>query len=365
MFMTFETALAWSWLNVLTKKRHDALREVYGGLDEALGDVGEHLLKSLGCREETIMKVLLRWEEYDAEGHARELERRGIRLVTIDDERYPEQLRHIGDPPVFLFFRGDIGVLDQPCIGLVGTRTMSAYGKRVAERFVPAMVRAGAVTVSGLALGIDACVALETMAAGGRTVAVLGHGLGAIHPKSNARIAERIIESGGLLLTEFPLDIAPDKYTFPARNRIIAGLSLGTVVLEAPEGSGAVITAALALEYGRDVFAAPGQIFDENYRGCHALIAKGQAKLVSSPDEVLADIGIVSGGRSDGGVPTSYEPQNDVEAALLRVLTTMPQRVDDIIGRSRLEPAGVNAALTMMELQGAVKNVGGGQWVKI
>ncbi|MFA7682384.1 MAG: DNA-processing protein DprA, partial [Candidatus Peribacteraceae bacterium] len=238
--MTRENTLVWSWLGVLTKKRYDVLQDVYGNLDEALGHMSEELLKSLGCREETVWKTLNRLEEFDPSAYDQELKKRDLHLLSIEDASYPEALRTLPDPPVFLMYRGDLTILSQPCIALVGTRNMSSYGKRVVEEFVPAFVSAGMVTVSGLALGIDTYVAQQTIALSGRTVAVLGHGMAQIFPRSNARLAEQIVENGGLLLSEFPLDSAPDKYTFPARNRIIAGLSLGTVVLEAGEGSGAL-----------------------------------------------------------------------------------------------------------------------------
>ncbi|MDB4977958.1 MAG: processing protein, partial [Candidatus Peribacteria bacterium] len=211
------------------------------------------------------------------------------------------------------------------------------------------------------ALGIDALVAEESMRAGGKTAGVLGHGLGMIYPQSNARLAQKIIDGGGVLLSEFPLDFPPDKYTFPARNRIIAGLSVGTVVLEAPEGSGAIITAELALEYGRDVFAVPGQIFDENYRGCHRLIMKSQARLVLAPEEVLRDIGVIAPEQRETAAVALGSPE---EETVYAVLTTMPQALDELVQKTNLETGAINAALTMMELMGAVKNVGAGQWVR-
>ncbi|MDD5103751.1 MAG: DNA-processing protein DprA [Candidatus Peribacteraceae bacterium] len=358
--MDRSTALTWSWLNILTSKRLEAILQVYGDLSQALQHLDESLLKQLGCRDETVLEVLNRLEEFDPEPYEQELTKRGLSFLTIDDAGFPRQLREIPDAPVFLYWRGDLTILDQPCLALVGTREMSDYGRRVAESFVPELVRAGLVTVSGLALGIDAAVARETIAAGGRTVAVLGHGLGKIYPTENARLAEEIVSGGGLILSEFPLDAKPGKFTFPARNRIIAGLSLGTVVLEAPEGSGALITADLALDYGREVFVVPGQIFDPNYAGCHQMLGKGHAKLVGSAEDVLSELGVVASETSR----TSYDPKNAAEAALLNVLTTMPQTTDDLMERSGLPASQVASALTMMELQGAVGQAGNGQWVR-
>jgi len=359
--MTREAALLWSQLNVLTKQRYDALVAKFGGLDEAVAHVTPELLKQLGCREDTVMSSMLRLGDFDLDAYDKEVRERGLRLLTIEDDAYPRMLREIGDPPVFLYAKGDLAILDQPCVALVGTREMSPYGKRVAEAFVGPMVAAGLTTVSGLAEGIDSEVAKETLAAAGKTVACLGHGFGMIFPASNKRLAEQIVDGGGLLLSEFPIDAATGKHTFPARNRVIAGLSLGTVVLEAPAQSGAIITAELALEYGRDVFAVPGAIFDPNYEGCHRLIARGQAKLVAAPDDELAEIGIVASGAPRA---SSFQPSTPEEAAVLALLTPMPQTVDDLAQRSPMDAPSLNAALTMLELAGAAKNVGGGQWVR-
>ncbi|MDO8648656.1 MAG: DNA-processing protein DprA [Candidatus Peregrinibacteria bacterium] len=359
--MDRNTALLWSWLNVLTKRRYDAIREVYGDLESSTKHVSEEFLRGLGCKEETARETLMRMEAFDAEMYEKDLAKRSLTFLTIEDSDYPSRLHELPDPPIFLYARGDLAILEQPLIALVGTREISAYGRRVVQEFTPAFVSAGMVTVSGLAAGIDAEVAVQTIKSGGRTVAVLGHGLGMIFPQSNTALAKEIVEEGGLLLTEFALDISPGKFTFPARNRIIAGLGLGTVVLEAGEGSGAIITADLALEYGRDVFAVPGQIFDPHYAGCHGLITKGHAKLVTTPQEVLEEIGVVTSTRE---VVSSYTPTTPDEEAVFAALTTMPQQVDDVVERTGLDAPRVGVALTMMEIAGAAKNVGGGMWVK-
>ena len=360
--MNRTTALTWSWLNVLSAKRYTALTQVYSNLDDALVEISPNMLKELGCKDETMMIVMNRLEEFDPAAYEVELAKRDLELITIEDEQYPALLKTIADPPTFLYYSGDLSILSQPCIGLVGRREMSSYGQRVTESFVPDFVRAGMVTVSGLAYGIDAVVAKETMLAGGKTVAALGHGLGMIHPKENAKLAKDIVANGGLILSEYPIDARPDKHTFPGRNRIIAGLSLGTVVLEAGEGSGALITADLALDYGREVFAVPGQVFDPNFAGCHEVIAKGTAKLVTSAKDVLSDIGIVA--RESTEKESTYIPSNAVEEAIIKVLTTMPQSSGDIVEKAGIETGVINSALTMMELAGAAKNVGGGQWVR-
>lgn len=359
--MTMETALTWSWLNILTKKRYDALQSVYGDLGEALQHLDEELLQGLGCKQETIYKVLNRLEEFDVSAYQSVLAKRGIQMLSIEDVQYPASLRKIEDPPVFLYYQGDPTILAQPCMAIVGTRTMSDYGKRVTESIVQACVQANVVTVSGLATGIDTVVAQESVRANSPTVAVLGHGMANISPVANKKLAEQIVEKGGLVLSEFPLDQAGDTYTFPARNRIVAGLSLATIVTEAPEGSGALITADLASGYGRDVFAVPGQIFDTNYGGCHRILRSGQAKLAADPQVILKDIGIVA---SVATKQTTYTPNTPLESAIWQALTSMPQGLDEIMEKSGLKAGEINATLTILELQGAAQNVGKNQWVR-
>lgn len=354
-------SLSWAQMNCLTKRRYDWLLSSFGNLEEAWKHLDRGLLAKLGCQEKTIERVLLERESLNIEEVDRTLQERGIAFISIEDEAYPEILRTLPDAPLFLFAKGDLAILQQPLLALVGTRKMSTYGRRVVEFFVTDLVHAGVITVSGLAQGIDAQVARVTLQTGGRTIAVLGHGLGSIYPRSNAQLAEEIVARGGLLLTEYPLHTTPDAFTFPARNRIIAGLSLGTVVLEAASQSGSLITASLALDYGREVFAVPGQIFDTQFEGTHELIAKGGAKLVRSAGDILTELGMVV----PEGERSSYRAQTPDEKMLLTVLSSMPQSTDDLVEKSGLPIGHINATLTLMELKGGAKNVGGGLWVRV
>lgn len=354
--------LAWACLNILTKKRFEFLMQEFGSLEAAWEHLDQPLLQKMSCKEDTIHRVMNEKEELDIANHNSFLEKGNITFLTIQDESYPDALRDIADPPVFLFAKGNLELLSQPSLAIVGTRKMSVYGKRVLEHLIPDCVHAGLVTVSGLAMGIDAETAKQTMNAGGETIAVLGHGLGAIYPRANTRLAEEIVEKNGLLLTEYPLHITPNKYTFPARNRIIAGLSLGTVVAEAASQSGSLITAALALDYGKEVFAIPGQIFDLNMEGTHRLIMKGGAKLITSAEDILSELGIVA---PEHGEKSSYRAQTPDEETLLKNLSSMPQSADDLVEKSGLSIPTVNATLTLMELKKGAKNVGGGMWVKV
>lgn len=356
------TALFWSFLQVLNRERYQALLKIFGSLAEAAKHVDGELLRGLGCREATIAAALQRMEKCDPEREQKLLEASGGRIITCSEEGYPDRLLDVHDAPVFLFFRGDFSLLRQPCVALVGTRKSSGYGKRVAQEFAGALARANIVTVSGLAIGIDSFVAEETMQAGGRTVAILGQGMLTLSSRAST-LADQIVHRGGLILSEFPLRCPPDMFTFPLRNRIIAGVSIATLVLEAPESSGALITAKLAFDYGREVFAIPGQVFDPNFAGCHAIMRKQQARIASSPRHLLEDIGCVLPAEED--VQLTYVPRNEPEERILKALTTMPQSMDILVEKTSLRPGEAGSTLTVLELNGVAKNLGGSQWIKI
>ncbi len=361
--MKLENALRWSWMNVLTFKRMQMLLEQYTNMDDALNAVTPELLVALGCRQDTVELTLNRLEEFDIGAYAGALRKKDIVFLSIDDDLYPASLRTLPDPPVFLYARGDLSVVEQPCVALVGSREMNDEGRRVVRHFVPPIVHAGCVTVSGLAYGVDAEVAQETLAAKGKTVAVLGNGLGSIYPVANAKLADSIVAGGGLVLSEFPMDMRPDKFTFPARNRIIAGLSLATVVVQAAEKSGSLITAELALEYGREVCAVPGSVFDPLFSGCHNIISSGQAKLVTDATQVLQEIGIVLSAKSTKRT-SAFVADTPDEAVVFDILTTLPVVLDDLVVKAKLNAAVVSAVLTMLEIKGVARKTDGGKWVR-
>lgn len=361
--------IGWGSLHILTKRRHDLLKEKYGGLSDAWERFSAALLRELGLKEEAIGEKLKLQQGMDLPALEEQLRVERIAIVHAEERDFPSSLADIHDPPVFLFVKGDLSVLRHPCVSLVGARSMSSYGRRVVEYIVPPLVSAGVTTVSGLAHGVDSEVARVTLSSGGRTVAVLGHGLLVATPREHA-LMEKIVENGGLLLSEYPLTYAPSKFTFPERNRLIAGLSLGTVIIEAAESSGSLITASLALEMGREVFAVPGAIFDTHFKGCHNLIAKGGAKLVTSAEEILEELGIWSSPSfakaSEGkGSERSFNPRSEEERIVYGALTTMPQPLDDLVEVLNVPASKVSSTLTVLELRGAAKNVGAGQWVKM
>lgn len=215
-----------------------------------------------------------------------------IQIITIKDQNYPELLKKIYDPPAKLYVSGELRKEEKFPIAVVGTRKISKYGQEATRFFVEALAEAGLTIISGLALGVDGLahrIALEKKA---RTIAVLGSGLNVIYPSAHQKLAQEIIKSGGAVISEYPPNAGATKKTFPARNRIVSGLSLGVLVIDAPQKSGALITARTALEQGREVFVVPGRINDFNSEGCNYLIKMG-ARLVTNPQEIIETICLI------------------------------------------------------------------------
>jgi DNA processing protein len=292
------------------------------------------------------------------------LERLRVRVITWRDEAYPPLLRKIEYAPPVLYICGNLTDDDRHySLGIVGTRKMSAYGRQVTEHFAQELVRGKVTVVSGLALGVDTVAHTAALDAGGRTIAVLACGLDIIYPTSNFNLAKRIVDSGqGALLTAFPLGVQPEARNFPARNHIISGLSLGILVTEAPQRSGALITASSALEQGREVFAIPSNIFSPSGAGVNKLIQDG-AHPVTHINDILMSLNLYM-------VPQQVEarvdlPTNSEEQALLALLGQEPCHIDDLIRESQLTAQDVTAALTTLELKGMVKQVGGMQYIRV
>lgn len=357
--MEFSTALRLSYANFLTKPRYDYLKAKFTTLDAALDAIDESLLSKIGCRVKTCADIVARLEQFDEPAYRKALAAQEITFCTIEDEVYPESLRTIPDPPIFLYLRGDVSIVQKTTIACVGTRAISMYGRLATKHFCSQFAQCNVVTVSGLAFGVDAQVATTTIESGGATVAVLAGGLAYITPPAHATLAATIVQTGGLLVSEFPLTYPPDKYAFPARNRIIAGLSKATLVLQAGKKSGASITAKLALDYNRDVFCVASQLFDDDFTGCHELIATSQACIALSPQQILTSLGL------QATKPVRlFTPTTDTESAVYNVLTMQPQSVADIQLLTCLPIFVLNSTLTVLELQNAAQQVGFGQWVR-
>ena len=290
------------------------------------------------------------------------LERRRIRVITLKDETYPPLLKKFEYAPIVLYIYGRLAENDSRfTIGVVGTRKMSSYGRQVTERFTTDLAKANLTIVSGLALGVDTVAHHAALNAGGRTLAILANGLDTIYPAENLSLAKRIVESGcGALISAYPLGVRPDAGNFPARNHIIAGLSLGVLVTEAPPKSGALITAGSALQQGREVFAVPGGIFSASSAGVNKLILDGAHPVISAKDIVeQLDLRMVP----EHVEAQAILPNNDEERTLLKHLSQEAQHIDELTRASEMEPHVVSATLTMMELKGMVRQVGPMQYV--
>jgi DNA processing protein len=312
----------------------------------------------------------LRW--FDAPDLARVdadlrwLEASGATLLAVVDDAYPELLRQSPDAPPLLFVLGDPGALVEPQIAMVGSRNPTAGGVATARVFSSKFARAGITVTSGLALGIDAACHEGALAGGGLTVAVLGCGLDQIYPKAHESLAERIAAAGAVV-SEFPPGVPPLPEHFPQRNRIIAGLSLGTVVVEAATRSGSLITARLAGIAGREVFALPGSIHNERARGCHELIRQG-AKLVERVEDVLCELKLSFEAQllaPEPGVAKKPPRLDKASKILLDALAFEPASVDSLIERTGLNSESITSMLLILELEGHVAPHPGGRYSRM
>lgn len=287
----------------------------------------------------------------------------GAEMITVWDERYPFLLRQIYDPPAFLWARGHMPVSDEPeaAVAVVGTRRPTAYGKRVAHDLTFSLARHGITIVSGLAYGVDAAAHAAAMEAGGRTVAVLGSGVDRIYPSRNHRLALEITTRGAVL-SEYPLGAKPDAPNFPRRNRVVSGLCLGTLIVEAYEEGGALITARLALEQNREVFAVPGSIHSGASEGANRLIQRGEAKLVQTVEDVLDELGIKASQASPTGPVVRIADLVPEERALCRVMGHEPVHIDRLCAASGLDPASALVYLLSLEFKGLVRQLAGKQF---
>ena len=288
----------------------------------------------------------------DLEAELKRIESFGAGIITSEDDSYPELLREIYDPPLVLYVRGELQLEDRHAIAMVGTRQSTLYGRQTAERLARQLAAAGVTVISGGARGIDSAAHEGALQSGGRTIAVLGTGLDIVYPAENIKLYERIAEQGAVI-TQFPFGRRGDKQSFPIRNRIVAGMTQGTVVVEANRASGALITANFAAEYGRTVYAVPGRIDSPRSAGCHDLIKDG-AQLCESAEDVLAEfahLNAITPEQDELPMPTLTHPEQQV----FNVLTHEEMQQDEIIRRSELPAAQVSVALLQLEMKRLIK----------
>ncbi len=280
----------------------------------------------------------------------------GAEAICPDDERYPHLLREIADPPPVLYVQGKIDLLLSPCVAMVGSRSATGYGRRSGFSLARDLASAGVTVVSGLALGIDGEAHSGALSVQGGTIGVLGCGLDVVYPRQNSRLYGQI-RSNGLLVSEYPLGTRPDGFRFPARNRIIAGMSRGVVVVEAARKSGSLITAEMAMDEGRDVFAVPGQIDSFKSGGTHWLLQQG-AKLVQSVEDILVELGGCpqNSGSEAGSQASAPKLDIDPEAnKLLQAIDVYPAPRNELIAATGLGPAKIAELLLLLELEGLIE----------
>lgn len=319
----------------------------------------------------TIARAITNWRQSsDPEAEAGMASRAGVDILTLADPDYPSLLKEIHDPPLCLYVRGNVESLQRPnsSIAIVGSRHTTRYGVKMAESLAASASLAGWTVISGLARGIDTIAHETVVKTKGKTIAVVGSGLGRIYPQENLDLARRIADSAAVI-SEFPMMFPPGKRTFPMRNRIISGLSLGTIVVQAGDRSGSLITAGQALDQNRAVFAVPGPVDSPQSRGCHGMIKRGEAKLVETFQDVLEDFEFLPAFRKPERVPEAAsggrQPGHDDltltdnEAKLLALIGSGEVSLDDLVAETGLPPADVLAAIFTLELKHKVRQLPG------
>jgi DNA processing protein len=335
-----------------------ALLDHFGDLQTAW-HAQPHDLRQAGLDERSLANLLAAQRSLNLDAVLERLSRAKVGLLTWDDPGYPRNLREVFNAPPVLYIRGCIRPTDEWAVAVVGTRRASVYGKEAARMIGEGLAQAGVTVVSGMAQGIDTVAHRACLDAGGRTLAVLGCGVDVVYPPQNARLAAEIVERGALV-SDYPLGTRPEARNFPPRNRIISGLSLGTVVVEADLGSGARITADFAAEQGRDVFAVPGPIFARGCQGTNQLIQEG-AKLVGRVSDILEELNLTM--VSEQARARTVIPDNPTESALLSRLSAEPMHIDELGRVVGLPIAQVSSTLALMELKGMIRQVGGMNYV--
>jgi DNA processing protein len=349
--------------------RRIALLKLHFHQLQAAWTAPEHTLKAAGLDGIALSNFVNARKQLDPAREMERVQRVGARIITIEDADYPPHLKPLSDAPPVLYVKGSLMPSDANAVAVVGTRKATHYGRSAAHQLCKQLASHGVTIISGLAQGIDAAAhqgALE----GGRTIAVLGCGIDRVYPSEHAEMAHHIVQRGALI-SEFPLGAPPIGKNFPRRNRVISGIARAVLVVEAPEHSGAIITASTAADQGRDVFAVPGSIFSSASTGTHRLIQDG-ATLVMRGSDILNALNMADVVPESVVMPMPSSPppitaegesfdaelSSDAEIMLMRLLTAAPTHIDDLVRASSFPIAEVSSALTMLELKGLAQNVG-------
>jgi DNA processing protein len=352
--------VAFSLVKGIGAVRFQSILNYFGDPQIAWGAPTE-ALRAAGLGDKIIENLVKTREQVDLDKYWDEMEAKDISVLIKQDQNYPKRLNELEQPPPVLYTQGDIDAGDEWSVAIVGTRRVTAYGRQVTEQIAGSLARNGLTIISGLARGVDSIAHQAALDAGGRTIAVLGSGLDRIYPPENRHLAEHIKENGSLV-TEYSPNTPPEASNFPQRNRLISGMSLAVVVIEAGIKSGALITAAFAADQGREVFAVPGNITSPGSMGTNRLIQDGAYPLLNA-EQVLEtlELTMVAEHRSARVVL----PSDSLEAQLFETLGEEPLHIDEITNRTELSVEKVAATLALMELKGMVRQVGGMQYVAL
>ena len=337
-----------SRLEISNKKIETILSEAKTfAIKDVLSD--NHLMKTLSTEE--YHNALKEFDEVAFENSLKNMKEAGIEILTIYSDRYPQKLIDLPDRPVVLYAKGDLSLLDRKCVAIVGTRMPTNYGKIVTDRFAKGLAESGIVVVSGLCYGVDEIAHLKTLEVDGKTVAVVGSGFNNIYPAKNTSLAKEIGQKG-LILSEYTPSFKPKRYTFPLRNRIVAGLSDGVLITEAGLKSGTLHTKEYALEYGKDIFVVPGSVYSDKSALPNELIKSGQAQCVTSPDDIISYYGLDKQKKQKSSIQLSFD-----EKIVLDLLSNGEQHFDYLVEKSGLSVNILNSCLTTLEIRGLIRKL--------
>lgn len=352
--------LAFSAFEGIGSRRFALLKDYFGSAKKAW-QAKEGGLLAVGLGPKLTQRLVKFRKAFQPRSYFVRLCEKKVKPLFLDSENYPESLKKIDNPPFVLYVKGKLKPRDELALAVVGTRRMTSYGNQVTKSLVTELVRAGLTIVSGLARGIDTMAHRSALKARGRTIGVLACGLDRCYPPENEGLVKEIIKGQGAVVSEVPLGRSPARGSFPARNRIIAGLSLGTVVVEGAKRSGSLITARHAAEQGREVFAVPGPITSQFSAGPANLIKMG-AKLVFETKDILEELDLESRGKSEA--PRKVASESAEEEVLLSLIRDKAKHLNQLVQESGFDMAQVASIITLLEIKGKVKNLGGMIYLK-
>jgi DNA processing protein len=356
--------IAFSRIPRIGSVRAQRLEGYFETMHDAWG-AGPSELRQAGLDASTVQSIVEGRGSISPDEEIEKLTKAGVQAYAWRDAAYPPRLREVDDHPPVLYVRGEILPRDEWAVAVVGTRRVSPYGRQAAEHFATELAGHQLTVVSGLARGVDAVAHRAALAAGGRTIAVQACGLDMVYPPENAKLAREISEHGAVI-SDYPLGTQPRSEFFPRRNRILSAISLGVLVIEGDVDSGALITARVALDQNREVFAVPGSIYSPTHRGANKLIQEGNAKLVTSTQDILEELNLSVTAHPAQQRLELHEltPSDPTEAALLSILSLQPTHIDEVMRASGLPIDKVSGALALLELKGMVRQVGPMSFVK-